>query len=62
MGGLIYQKVISPLSGNRKRIIDNLELVFPNLEKEKQEEEEEEEDEEDEAEYQEEEEEEEPEE
>ena len=38
MGGLIYQKVISPLSGNRKRIIDNLELVFPNLEKEKREE------------------------
>ena len=38
MGGLIYQKVISPLSGNRKRIIDNLKLVFPNLEKEKREE------------------------
>ena len=35
MGGLIYKKVISPLSGNRKRIIDNLKLVFPNLEKEK---------------------------
>jgi KDO2-lipid IV(A) lauroyltransferase len=32
-GGLIYQKIISPLSGNRKRIIDNLKLIFPNLER-----------------------------
>ena len=38
MGGLIYQKIISPLSGNRKRIIDNLKLIFPDLEKEKREE------------------------
>ena len=33
LGGLIYQKIISPLSGNRKRIIDNLRLIFPDLEK-----------------------------
>ena len=38
LGGLIYQKIISPLSGNRKRIIDNLKLIFPDLEKEKREE------------------------
>jgi KDO2-lipid IV(A) lauroyltransferase len=38
LGGLIYQKIISPLSGNRKRIIDNLKLIFPNLEKRKREE------------------------
>ena len=37
LGGLIYQKVISPLSGNRKRIIDNLKLIFPNLERRKRE-------------------------
>ena len=35
LGGLIYQKIISPLSGNRKRIIDNLKLIFPDLEKSK---------------------------
>ena len=35
LGGLIYQKIISPLSGNRKRIIDNLRLIFPDLEKRK---------------------------
>ena len=38
LGGLIYQKIISPLSGNRKRIIDNLRLIFPDLEKRKREE------------------------
>lgn len=38
LGGLIYQKIISPLSGNRKRIIDNLKLIFPDLEKRKREE------------------------
>ena len=38
LGGLIYQKIISPLSGNRKRIIDNLKLIFPNLERRKREE------------------------
>ena len=38
LGGLIYQKIISPLSGNRKRIIDNLSLIFPDLEKRKREE------------------------
>jgi len=38
LGGLIYQKIISPLSGNRKRIIDNLKLICPNLEKRKREE------------------------
>ena len=38
LGGLIYQKIISPLSGNRKRIIDNLKLIFPHLEKRKREE------------------------
>ena len=38
LGGLIYQKIISPLSGNRKRIIDNLKLIFPDLEKTKREE------------------------
>ena len=38
LGGLIYQKFISPLSGNRKRIIDNLKLIFPDLEKRKREE------------------------
>ena len=38
LGGLIYQKIISPLSGNRKRIIDNLKLIFPELEKRKREE------------------------
>ena len=38
LGGLIYQKIFSPLSGNRKRIIDNLKLIFPDLEKRKREE------------------------
>ena len=38
LGGLIYQKIISPLSGNRKRIVDNLRLIFPDLEKRKREE------------------------
>ena len=38
LGGLIYQKFISPLSGNRKRIINNLELIFPDLDEEKREE------------------------
>ena len=38
LGGLIYQKIISPLSGNRNRIIDNLRLIFPDLEKRKREE------------------------
>ena len=38
LGGLIYQKIISPLSGNRRRIIDNLRLIFPDLEKRKREE------------------------
>ena len=38
LGGLIYQKIISPLSGNRERIIDNLKLIFPNLERRKREE------------------------
>ena len=38
LGGLIYQKIISPLSGNRKRMIDNLRLIFPDLEKRKREE------------------------
>ena len=38
LGGLIYQKIISPLSGNRKRIIDNLRLIFPDLERRKREE------------------------
>ena len=38
LGGLIYQKIISPLSGNRKRIIDNLRLIFPDLEKRKRDE------------------------
>ena len=38
LGGLIYQKIISPLSGNRKRINDNLRLIFPDLEKRKREE------------------------
>ena len=37
-GGLIYQKIISPLSGNRKRIIDNLGLIFPDLDKRKRDE------------------------
>ena len=36
-GGLIYQKIISPLSGNRKRILDNIKLIFPNLEERKRE-------------------------
>ena len=37
-GGLIYQKIISPLSGNRRRILDNLKLIFPDLEERKREE------------------------
>ena len=37
-GGLIYQKIISPLSGNRKRIIDKLGLIFPDLDKRKRDE------------------------
>ena len=37
-GGLIYQKIISPLSGNRRRILDNLKLIFPDLEEGKREE------------------------
>ena len=36
-GGLIYQKIISPLSGNRRRILDNLKLIFPDLEEGKRE-------------------------
>ena len=36
-GGLIYQKIISPLSGNRKRILDNIKLIFPDLEERKRE-------------------------
>ena len=38
LGGLIYQKIISPLSGNRRRILDNLKLIFPDLEAAKREE------------------------
>ena len=37
-GGLIYEKIISPLSGNRRRIQDNLKLIFPDLEEGKREE------------------------